>query len=170
MMTKRIAVLLVALLFEVPGTAPMAANPRQAPTLPQAAPFDQAAKLGELRRSLAGKENLPAEAVFKNVTILKGVPAGRLLAIMSMGFGRSLGVDCTHCHVADRWESDEKAAKRIARDMWAMTNAINADHLKRIEGLKDRSPVVNCTTCHRGAIKPALNLPSGTTGEAPKGM
>jgi hypothetical protein len=27
-----------------------------------------------------------------------------------------------------------------------------------MDGLKDRNPLVNCTTCHRGQLKPALNL------------
>src|SRR4051812_32589858 len=30
-------------------------------------------------RSIAGRENQPAESVFKNIKILKGVPAGRLV-------------------------------------------------------------------------------------------
>ena len=50
-------------------------------------------------RSIAGRENQPAESVFKNIKILKGVPAGRLVNIMNMGFGRSLGVSCGFCHV-----------------------------------------------------------------------
>src|SRR5678815_841638 len=62
-------------------------------------PFDQAQKLAELTKQIAGKENLPAEQVFKNIQILKGIPAGRLLRIMELGYSRSLGVNCTHCHV-----------------------------------------------------------------------
>ena len=50
-------------------------------------------------RSIAGRENQPAESVFKNIKIFKGVPAGRLVNIMNMGFGRSLGVSCGFCHV-----------------------------------------------------------------------
>ena len=50
-------------------------------------------------RSIAGRETQPAESVFKNIKILKGVPAGRLVNIMNMGFGRSLGVSCGFCHV-----------------------------------------------------------------------
>lgn len=119
--------------------------------------------LRELRQQITGKESLPAEQVFKNVKMLKGMPAGRLLAVMSMGFARSLGVDCTHCHVPDRWESDEVPAKQVARSMWTMTNAINAEHLKRIENLKGPNPTVNCTTCHRGQIVPATNLPEAGT-------
>jgi len=39
-------------------------------------------------RSIAGHENEPAEQVFKNIKILQGIPAGRLVNIMNMGFGR----------------------------------------------------------------------------------
>jgi hypothetical protein len=43
--------------------------------------------------------------------------------------------------------------------MSAMVNAINNQHLKQIKNLKSEQPVINCTTCHRGQTKPALNLP-----------
>jgi hypothetical protein len=122
-------------------------------------PFDQAQKLAELNKQIAGKENLPAEQVFKNIQVLKGIPAGRLLRIMEMGYSRSLGVNCTHCHVVDQWDKDDKPTKPIARDMSKMVQTINNDLLKPIKNLKGPNPVVNCTTCHRGQIKPALNLP-----------
>src|ERR1051326_4324164 len=63
--------------------------------------FDQQQKLQELAKRIAGQENKPAEEVFKNIQLLKGMPAGRLLRVMELGYGRSLGVDCTHCHVVD---------------------------------------------------------------------
>ena len=40
-----------------------------------------------------------------------------------------------------------------------MVREINAK-LGTIEGLDSEKPVVNCTTCHRGQIKPALDLPA----------
>jgi hypothetical protein len=126
-------------------------------------PFDQAAALAGLRKSIAGKEQAPAETVFKNIQLLKGIPAGRVLRIMELGYARSLGVDCTHCHVPGAWEKEDKPTKQIARDMAAMVGAINGQHLKQIKNLKSETPVVNCTTCHRGQTKPAVNLP-----EAPK--
>lgn len=125
--------------------------------------FDQEAKLAELRKQIAGKEQLPAETVFKNIQFLKGVPAARLLAVMKIGYSRSLGVNCTHCHVVDQWEKDDKPTKQTARDMAQMVRTINNDLLKNIKNLKSESPVINCTTCHRGQTKPALDLP-----EAPK--
>ena len=125
--------------------------------------FDQEAKLAELRKRIAGRENEPAETVFKNIQFLKGVPAGRLLNVMRIGYSRSLGVNCTHCHVVDEWEKDDKPTKQTARDMAQMVRTINNDLLKNIKNLKSESPVINCTTCHRGQTKPALDLPTAAT-------
>ena len=66
-------------------------------------------------RSIAGRETQPAESVFKNIKVLKGVPAGRIPRIMNLGFGRSLGVNCSHCHVAGHWADEDKAQKQIGR-------------------------------------------------------
>jgi hypothetical protein len=121
--------------------------------------FDQAQALAELRKRIAGQENEPAEKVFKNVQLLKGMPAARLLRVMELGYARSLGVTCTHCHTPGEWEKEEKPTKQIAREMFAMMTAINSQHLKQIKNLKSESPTINCTTCHRGQTKPALNLP-----------
>ena len=78
-----------------------------------------------LREQIKGRENEPAEKVFKNVQTLKGVPAGRFLAIMEMGFARSLGVTCAHCHAPGKWESEDKTQKQVAREMWTMVGRIN---------------------------------------------
>lgn len=129
----------------------------QTPT--PAAAFDQAAALAKLREQIKGRENEPAEKVFKNIRSLQGIPASRLLAIMSFGYARSLGVDCTHCHTPGKWEAEDKTQKQTARDMSAMVKTINGELLKNIKNLKSENPIVNCTTCHRGEIKPALNLP-----------
>jgi hypothetical protein len=122
--------------------------------------FDQAAALARLREQIKGREQEPAEKVFKNVQMstMKAMPAARLLAVMQQGYARSLGVNCTHCHVPDKWESDEKPQKDIAREMAGMVAQLNAVTLKGIKNLRSPSPTVNCTTCHRGEIKPALNL------------
>ena len=123
--------------------------------------FDQAAAIGRLRAQITGKEQEPSETVFKNIQspALRGVPAGRLVAIMEMGYARSLGVNCTHCHVPDRWEAEDKPQKQIAREMAAMTGRINTEMLHDVKNLRSATPTINCTTCHRGDIRPALNLP-----------
>lgn len=124
------------------------------------APFDQAAAIAKLREQIKGKENEPAEKVFKNIQtpMLKTGPAARVLAVMEFGFSRSLGVTCTHCHTPEKWESEEKPQKQVARDMAAMVVRINSELLKGIKNLKSETPTVNCTTCHRGEIKPAVNM------------
>src|SRR5688572_32039683 len=134
----------------------------QATTSQNEKPFDQAQALADLRKRIAGQENKPAGEVFKNIQMLKTVPAGRLLRVMELGYARSLGVNCTHCHVAGEWEKEDKPTKQIARDMFAMVAAINNDQLKKIKNLKSPEPVINCTTCHRGQTKPARNRPEGT--------
>lgn len=122
------------------------------------APFNQDSALKSLTAMLAGREKKPTEEVFKNIRLLKGMPTGRLLKIMEFGYSRSLGVTCTHCHNPKEWDSDEKPAKQITREMAAMAAAINDQYLKNIKNLKGPSPLVNCTTCHRGQVKPALDL------------
>ena len=124
--------------------------------------FDQAAAIVKLKEQIKGRENEPAPAVFKNIQtpFVKSIPAGRLLAVMEIAYSRSLGVTCTHCHVPDKWESDERPQKQIARDMAAMMAKINSpDMLRGIKNLRSETPTINCTTCHRGNTKPALNLP-----------
>lgn len=121
--------------------------------------FSQEEALAELRKRIAGQEDKPAEAVFKNIQILKGVPARRVLGIMAMGYSKSLGVTCTHCHTPGQWEKDDLPTKQITREMAMMTRAIKTEYLDKIKGLASPSPVVNCTTCHRGQRKPALDLP-----------
>ena len=129
-------------------------------------PFDQAKALADLRKSIEGKEDNPAVDVFMNITQYKGVTAGRLLRIMEFGFTRSLGVNCTHCHVPGQWDADDKGAKETARAMSKMVNAINSEYLKNIPTLNSANPSVNCTTCHRGQKRPALEMPESHTGPA----
>ncbi|HSY82427.1 MAG TPA: c-type cytochrome [Gemmatimonadaceae bacterium] len=113
----------------------------------------------ELLAQIAGRDSLPAGQVFKNVTTgLKNVPAAKLLAIMNIGYGRSLGVSCAHCHVVTAWDAEDKPQKQIAREMARMDAAINTEYLANIKNLKSKQPIVNCTTCHRGAVKPAINF------------
>jgi photosynthetic reaction center cytochrome c subunit len=115
-------------------------------------------------RSIAGRENQPAESVFKNIKILKGVPAGRLVNIMNMGFGRSLGVSCGFCHVPDKWDQDDKEEKNTARLMFAMVQTINRDYISKVPNDPGTpAPVVNCFTCHRGMPRPAGQGPPPTS-------
>ncbi len=72
--------------------------------------------------------------------------AERIVRVMSV-FTVVLGVDCSHCHIADQWDDEDKPAKEIAREMLRMVRDIN-------QQLFDGQPRVACWTCHRGAVKP----------------
>lgn len=111
----------------------------------------------ELLKSIAGKEKRPAGEVFQNVKLLKDIPAAQLLRIMDAGYSRALGVGCDHCHIEDRWEADEKRPKRAARGMIQLVNEINT-RLETMDDIDNSEPAVNCTTCHRGFVKPALQM------------
>jgi hypothetical protein len=118
-------------------------------------------------RSIAGRENLPAESVFKNIKIMKGIPAGRLVNIMNAGFGRSLGVSCGFCHVPGKWDLDDKKEKDTARLMFSMVQTINRDYMAKVPNDSGPPPVVNCFTCHRGMAQPMG--PPSPPGSRPTG-
>jgi hypothetical protein len=111
----------------------------------------------EWSRRIAGRENEPASRVFKNIRLewFKSAPAAQFLDIMDEGYAKALGVGCTHCHDKDDFASDEKRAKRAAREMAAMHFEIN-QRLRRMENLKSSGDdrFINCSTCHRGNIDP----------------
>jgi hypothetical protein len=140
-----------------PATTPAASTP-SAPAN-DSVTLERERYVAEVRQEIAGKETLPASQVFKNIKMLTDVPAARLLGIMNIGYGKSLGVSCTHCHTPGEWDKDDKTQKQTARDMSKMVATINNDLLKTIPNLKGPNAIVNCTTCHRGQVKPALNLP-----------
>ena len=141
-----------------PATPTPPAPPAPAAALVDSFAFERDSLMREVLERIKGREQAPAESVFKNIRILKGTPAGRLPRIMNMGFGRSLGVGCKHCHVAGHWAEEDKPQKQVTRDMWAMMGTINSELLPKIKNLKSERPQINCTTCHRGSVKPATNL------------
>jgi hypothetical protein len=122
-----------------------------------------------LRDSIKGREDQPAETVFKNIKTLKGVPAGRFLDAME-GFSHALGTNCKKCHDTENFASDDKKEKNIARDMVRMTQDINEKYIKPMPGM-DSGSHVGCFTCHHGQSNPNAR-PKGTTekeSEKPKG-
>jgi photosynthetic reaction center cytochrome c subunit len=91
-----------------------------------------------------------AEQQFKNIKLLKGIPAEQVIPAMQF-ITASLGVDCEYCHVRDghsvAFDKDDKKPKLAARKMIEMMNAINKDNF---EGKRE----VTCFSCHRGAAHP----------------
>ncbi|HET9308434.1 MAG TPA: c-type cytochrome, partial [Candidatus Sulfotelmatobacter sp.] len=103
-----------------------------------------------------------AEEQFKNIRILKGIPADQLFPTMEF-MSASLGVNCEFCHVKNAFEKDDKKPKQTARKMMEMMFTINRENF---DGRRN----VTCYSCHRGDAKP-LAIPvvmaekPKTTGE-----
>ena len=119
---------------------------------------DRMKYMNTVMESIKGKEKLPADSVFKNLKVIKGVSsisAEHLLWMMNWGWSAELGVSCSYCHVKDKWESDSLHTKDITRGMWLMRVKINRDILPTITGKDyDKDPAVTCITCHRGKPVP----------------
>jgi len=99
------------------------------------------------------QSKLPADQVFKNVKVLKGLPVDEFMA--TMGFiSASLGETCSDCHSAESggsWEryADDTPRKVVARGMIAMMNGINKTYFG---GRRE----VTCYSCHRGVERPRI--------------
>jgi photosynthetic reaction center cytochrome c subunit len=87
-----------------------------------------------------------AEQQFKNIQVLKDVPAEQLIPTMQF-IAASLGVECEFCHVQHEMQKDDKKEKQTGRKMIAMEFAINKDHF-------ENELEVTCYTCHRGSAHP----------------
>jgi len=97
-----------------------------------------------------------SENVFKNIQVLKGIPADEFMDVMGM-FSASLGYDCVSCHSSDLY--NDRAAFAVAtpaiqkaRQMIVMMNTINRTYF-------GGQPRMSCFTCHRGQNQPG-NIPS----------
>ncbi len=108
------------------------------------------------------KEKTAGE-MFKNVQVLKDIPASQLLGAMRF-IAASLGVECQFCHVADekgrlQAEKDDKPTKQTARKMISMMMAINRDNFA---GKRE----VTCASCHHGQEEPTPYPPIRQTAES----
>lgn len=86
------------------------------------------------------------EQQFKNIQVLKGIPADQLVPAMQF-ITASLGVECQFCHVEGAFEKDDKKTKQTARKMIEMMITINQENF---EGHRE----VTCYSCHRGSLHP----------------
>jgi hypothetical protein len=87
---------------------------------------------------------------YKNIQVLKEIPADELMPAMNM-MTASLGVRCGFCHVRP-FEKDDKKEKATARKMITMTMGLN-------HGSFGGRNEVSCYTCHRGDAHP-VSLPT----------
>ena len=107
-----------------------------------------------------------AEERFKNIKVLKGIPADQVIPTMEF-ITASLGVECEFCHVRQErglaFDKDDKKPKQIARKMIEMMNAINTNNF---EGKRE----VTCYSCHHGAAHPVGIPLVAVEGEKPPAM
>jgi photosynthetic reaction center cytochrome c subunit len=103
----------------------------------------------------AGQQPAPqmAEAVFKNIQVLKGIPVDEFMDTMGM-FSAALSLNCIDCHVPESvgtWDrfADETPLKQSSRRMMLMVNAINKENFRGVRS-------VTCYTCHRGDLRPKI--------------
>ena len=92
-------------------------------------------------------EGKTAGQAFKNVQVLKDIPADQLFPTMRFIRDSLGGVSCQFCHAGDDRASDEKPTKLMARKMIAMELQINKSTF-------DGRAQVTCYTCHRGSSDP----------------
>jgi len=94
-----------------------------------------------------------AENVFKNVTVLRGIPVDEFMGTMGV-FSAALGFSCEDCHTASsndwaNYAKDTSPRKVMARRMVTMMAELNKQNFGGRQ-------VVTCFTCHRGANRPKV--------------
>ena len=104
-------------------------------------------------QSDAAQKPLMSEEAFKDVQVLRGIPASEFIETMGF-FAVSLTANCTTCHgdaSAGSWEhyADNTQLKTAARRMVVMMNSINQANFG---GKRE----VTCYTCHRGDRTPRV--------------
>lgn len=101
----------------------------------------------------------PPDSLINVQVISRTTPMLQVVAMMR-NFAGDLGVRCEHCHLGEAgmplaqfdFSSDERPAKRVARQMMRMVEEVN----RRLDTLPARSAAtsVTCRTCHRGVAHP----------------
>lgn len=94
-----------------------------------------------------------SERVFKNVQVMKGVPADEFMGTMGY-MSNALSVNCTYCHLGEGgggWAeyAKDNDKKITARRMISMMNEINKAYF-------GGRRVVTCVSCHNGANRPRV--------------
>src|SRR5688572_3126447 len=111
----------------------------------------------------AAQSQMLAENVFKNVTVLRGIPVDEFMGTMGV-FSAALGFSCEDCHTASsndwaNYAKDVSPRKQMARRMVTMMTELNKQYFGGRQ-------VVTCFSCHRGANRPkatpSLTLLYGT--------
>jgi hypothetical protein len=115
----------------------------------------RAVYIAAVMKDIAGRENEPAEVVFKNVQVLKGMTAAALVKKMNDDYATAMSWNCTNCHrlaAQGNFASDTATDKKRARFMQLMVDDINKNQLPKL--YPKNTPSVDCATCHRGYNEP----------------
>jgi photosynthetic reaction center cytochrome c subunit len=99
------------------------------------------------------QNQLLAENVFKNVTVLRGIPVDEFMGTMGV-FSAALGFSCEDCHTASsndwaNYAKDVSPRKQMARRMVTMMTELNKQYFGGRQ-------VVTCFSCHRGSNRPKV--------------
>ena len=114
------------------------------------------------QQSAPGAGPKTAAEAFKNIQVLKDIPADQLIPSMQF-ITYSLGVECDFCHVERQFDKDDKKEKKTAREMMTMMFAINKNNFK---GERE----VTCNTCHNGSPHPQAIPAILAEGPKPEAM
>jgi tetratricopeptide (TPR) repeat protein len=101
----------------------------------------------------------PAPAPTNLQILPKDMPREQLIQTMQ-AFSQALGVQCNYCHVFEGrggrndMASDEKPAKKTARQMLVLAREINEKLPAAVGKNADDTTRVGCVTCHRGLAIP----------------
>jgi tetratricopeptide (TPR) repeat protein len=99
---------------------------------------------------------------FENLQVLPKDIARQQLVQRMREFSLSLNVRCQHCHTGGDgisfdgvdFKSDDKSAKKKARQMMRMVDEINTRLLAAVPDRVDPPVRVDCVTCHHGLALP----------------
>jgi hypothetical protein len=93
-------------------------------------------------------DSVKAEDYYKNIQVLKGVPANQIVPMMEYMRSALGGVRCQYCHnMPPDFAGDDKPQKRTGRKMLQMVMDINKNTF-------GGAVTVTCYTCHRGSTDP----------------
>ena len=138
-----------------PNGQPLAGPARRVPPSRDSLVKLRAVYIAQVMAQIAGRENQPAEQVFKNVQVLKGITAAALVEKMDKDYATAMSWNCTNCHrlaPQGNFASDTSNDKKRARFMQQMQNDINLVQLPKLYP-KD-TPKISCASCHRGYNEP----------------
>jgi tetratricopeptide (TPR) repeat protein len=97
----------------------------------------------------------------RNIKVLPSDWGRREVVAYMRNVALGLGVRCEFCHQDDQangqrgdFSNDDKATKRIAREMIRMVQAINTQTLPNLPERQTPPVEVACQTCHRGVAVP----------------